>query len=216
MNGKRSRRPTRRCGMTACAIRGNAQSDVIRIYTTIKIRRVTGRTLRRRTRITARMTVQTIRRKVRPGERESGGIVVKNIIRIARRMAGETGSAVVIIPWHPVVLIVRFRVSMAGGAGKFRVIRWVRVAIHAGIPLAIVLSTVNRKILYIVVKSGGYPRSFRVATGTVLRKLERRMAGAGRRSIIRRVTAVASVRCVVVSSVVTGCAIIRNGSVCAV
>ena len=110
------------------------------------------------------MTFNTIRRKVRPGQGEHRRIVVKNIVSIASWVAGQTSRIGIGITAHAIVLIVRFRVGVASNTGKFCVIRRIGMAIHTGIPLSIVFTTINREILGIVVKSGRRPSRFGMAS----------------------------------------------------
>ncbi len=91
VNWERGRFPARRSGMAHCAIRRDIQRYVVRVGRPVKIRSVAGRTLRWRTGIPPGMTIQTIRRKVRPGQREIGCIVVKCVISIPRWVAGKAG-----------------------------------------------------------------------------------------------------------------------------
>lgn len=140
---------------------------MIRVRRLVKISGVASRALRRCACITACMTVNTVRCKVRARQRETRHVVVKTIRCASGWVTGQTSRTVVRIPVYPVVAIVRFRVGVAGGTGEFSVVRRVGVAIHTGIPFAVVLSAVNREVLRIVVKSGGCPGTFRMTGGTI-------------------------------------------------
>ncbi len=156
------------------------------------------------------MTLDAIRGQVRSGEREIGGIVVKTIGRIAGWVTSQTGRTTVGVPPDPVVLVVGLRIGVATGAGKFRVIRWVGMAIGTGIPLVFVLATVNWEILGVVVKSGRRPGGFAVAGSTIRGELQVYVVRIGGPVVIRGVTARASVRRAVVIPVVTGSALVRD------
>ena len=76
--------------------------------------------------------------------------VVKNIVRTPGRVTRKTSRTVVRITIHPIVVIVRFRVDMAGRAGKFRIVRRIGVAVLTQIPGPLVLAAVYREIIGIV------------------------------------------------------------------
>lgn len=103
-------------------IRRNIQIHVFWVGGLVKIGRVAGRALRRRARVPIRMALYTIRRKVCPGQRKIGGIMVKTTASISCWVTGKAGSTVVNISPDPVVLIVRFRVDMATRTSEFGVV----------------------------------------------------------------------------------------------
>lgn len=82
-------------------------------------------------------------------------------------MTGKAGCTLINIPAHAIVLVVGFRIRMAGRAGKFRIVCRVRMAIHALAPLPVMFPTVNGEILAIMVKSRGRPGRLRVTGGTI-------------------------------------------------
>ena len=157
VNGKAGRRPIGLRRMTGSTVRREAQRHVVRIGTLVEIRRMASRTIRGCALVTAAMTVYTTRRQVYPCQREVGGIMVKNIVRIARRMAGQACRAVVGIAVDAIVFIVRFRVGMTGRASKLRIVGQVDMAIHTLVPLPVMRPAVNREELAVVVESSRHP-----------------------------------------------------------
>ena len=76
------------------------------------------RTIRWRTRISIGVAGDAIRGKVCARERKISRIVVKNEVGIARWVTGKASRAIVTVPAHTIVLIVCFRVGVAGRAGE--------------------------------------------------------------------------------------------------
>lgn len=155
------------------------------------------------------MAVEALRRRVRPGQRPDG-IMVENIVRIARWVAGEASVAFIDVAADASMLIVRFRVGVAGRAGELPVVAGHVVAVRAGVPLALVRPTVNREMLCIVVESGGRPSAFRVAFRAVLRELELLVVWVGCGVVVRLVASETGVRRVVVVPVVASGALVGN------
>ena len=213
---ERRRRPTGGSRVAACAIRRQAQNRVIGVGRRVEIGGVAGGAIGRRIFKTGGVAVQTFQPKVRSIQRKTRRIVVKNQVGIARWVTGKAGIAFINIAADALMLIVRFARFVTSRAGEFSVIPRVRVAVHASIPLALVLARINRKILRIVVESGRRPGSFRVASRTILRKLERHVVRVGRRVEIVGVAAETGARRIRVIPVVASCAIIGNRSVSAV
>lgn len=104
------------------------------------------RTIRRRTCVTRSMTINTGSGLMCPHQREVGIVVVKNIVSFPGRVTGKTGRAVVRIPVHSTVFIVRFRVYMTSRTGELRIIRRIRMAFLTLIPFTLVSAAVYRKI----------------------------------------------------------------------
>ena len=126
---------------------------MIRIGSLVEIHRVTRSAIRRRPDITSRVTGHAFRCKVRACEGKICRIVVKNHVCIAGWVTGKAGRAVENVSADSFVLVVRFRIGVAGRAGENGIIRQVGVAICAGIPLPVVLAAVNREMHPIVVES---------------------------------------------------------------
>ncbi len=162
------------------------------------------------------MAINTICRQVRACQRETGVVVIKCITCVPGGVAGEASGAVVYISVNPVVLIICFRVGMAGRAGELRKVGRVGMAIEALIPFSLMFTTVNWEILTIVVKGGGHPSRFAVATGAVCWELCRSMVGVGRLIIVADMAARTSIWRVGIIPVVAGSAIVSNGGMCAV
>ena len=216
VHAKTSRRPARRRCMAARTVRIKPQRYMVGISRLIEIRRVTGRTGRRSTFKTRTVAVQTVDTHMRSREREGGGVVVKNQIGITGRMAGQTGIVLVYIAAHIFMRFIRFRIGMAAHTSKFCVVGRVGVAVRTLTPLALMRTTVDRKILRIVVKSGGHPGRFAVTARTVGRKLGRHVVGITGPVVVGQVATHTSIGRIVVITVVTGRAIIGNGRVRAI
>ena len=148
-----------------------------------------------------------------PCEWEISRVVVKNDIGVTSGMASQTGIAVVNVSPYANVLVVGFRVGMAGDAGEFGIIGWVRMAIGASAPLPVVFPTVNGEILDIMVKCRRCPHRLRVAARAVRGKFERDVVGSGRLGVIAVVATVAGIGRIVVVAVVALGTIVRDGRV---
>lgn len=61
-----------------------------------------------------------------------------------------------------------FVVRVAIQTGKHTIVRCIRMAIGAGVPLTLVAAAVNGKILPVMIKTGTLPRSDAVATFAVM------------------------------------------------
>lgn len=138
------------------------------------------------------------------------GIVIKPTLPFTRRVTSKTSITIVLIPPDSRVLVVRFRVGMAGRARKLRKIVRVVVALRTLAPFAVVRPRVNREILRIVVKIRRYPSRLRVAGRTVRREARLLVVRVRRPVEVRLVTAHASVRRVRVIPVVTSGTVVRN------
>lgn len=73
--------------MTGSAIRWQIQRHMARIGRGVVVRLVAGFTIRGCALVTSRMTFDTVNGDVRAGQREIGLIVIKRVLRIARRVA---------------------------------------------------------------------------------------------------------------------------------
>ena len=147
---------------------------------------------------------------MRPGEGEGGHAVIEHVIRTAGRVAGQAGGAVVGIPRHAIVFIVRLRVGMAGGAGELGVIRRIGMTIHTSIPLSIMFATEDREVLPVVIKGGGHPTGFAVTGCTILGEHQGSMIRIGGLVIVGLVAAGAGARGIEIIPVVAGGAIVGN------
>lgn len=174
-------------GVASRTIRRDRERSVVRVGALIVIRRVASRTIGRSTGITVGVAVEAIGRLVLPCQREIGVVVVENIVFISCRMAGKACRAVVGISVHATVFVVRFRVFVAGGAGKFGVIRRIGMTIEALIPFAFVFTAVYREIRSVVLGVlGRHPVNVGgMAFYAILREVGCRMAGIYSRFVIR-------------------------------
>lgn len=139
--------------------------------------------------------------------------MVKYIIRTARGVTSEASITLVDITVDAAVLIICFRVGMASGTSHLGIVGGVAVAIGTGAPLSIVFTTINRKILSIVVECGRRPGIFTVATGAIRRELSGGVVWICRLNVIRVMAPIAGIGCVVVITIVTSRTIIGDGGV---
>lgn len=184
---------------------------MVRIGRLVIIDRMTGRTIGRGALVTRSVAIDAIQSGVSSRKWECRAVVVKNQICIPRRVASQTCRAVVRITIYAIMLVVGFGIRVAGGAREYGIIGGIRVAVDTLCPFSFVLPAVDGEILPIVVKGGRHPGIFIMAGCTIHRKLQSSVIGVGCVVIIFSVTAFACVRCTIVVSVVTCCAIVGNG-----
>lgn len=98
-------------------------------------------------------------------------VMIKGIIGITSRMAGKTGCTIIVVSRNTIVLIIRFRIHMAGGAGKLGIVGRVDMAVCTLIPFALVLAAVDREILSVVIKGGRLPGGLRMAGDAICGEL---------------------------------------------
>lgn len=160
------------------------------------------------------MTCNTIRGGMCPGQREACVVVVESIVGIPGRMTGKTRRAVVRVPRHSVVIIIRFRIYVAGGAGEFGIIGRIGVAVHTLVPFTQVLPTVDGKVLAIMVKRRRCPRRFRMAGYAIIGELQCLVIRIHCLVIIRLVAPGTSIRCIVIVPIVAARTIIGDHGMC--
>ena len=127
---------------------------------------MTGCTFRRRPLKTACVTLQTIGSLVGTRQWERSGIMVENIACAPSWVAGKTSITLINITAHSCMLVICFGIRMAGRAGIFCIVGWIRMAISALTPFTVVCATVNGKILRIMVKCSRRPGCFGMAGNT--------------------------------------------------
>lgn len=160
------------------------------------------------------MAVHAIGVQVPSGQWPEG--IVVNAVALARRVAGKAGLAVVLVPVHPVVLVVRFWVHVAGRAGELSEIVRIVVAVCTCVPLAVVGAGVNREILSVVVEIRWYPSCFRVASRAVCREACLLVVWIGSAVVIGCMASKTGVGRIVIVSVVAGCTIVLNAGMSAI
>lgn len=143
-------------------------------------------------------------------EWKTGIVMIKRIIGITGRMAGKTGRAIVGVPGDTIVLIVRFRIHMAGCTGKLHVVSRIGVAIHALIPFTQVFSAVDREVVHIMIKRSRLPSVLRVASDAISGELQCVMVRIGRLIKVRLVAAGAGIGRIVVVAIVAGRTIVGD------
>lgn len=172
VDGKSGRLP-RIGGMTRCTVGWNNQRAVVRVYALVVIRRMATRAICRRAGIPRSMAVEAGCCQMRSRQWKISLAMVKSIVLAPCRVTGKAGGAVIRIAVHAVVVIIRFRICMASGAGEFRIIRRILMAVEALIPFPFVFATVNREIICIVLRVfRRHPIHIRrMALDTILRKI---------------------------------------------
>ena len=95
------RLPIRLRSVALGTIRGEAERNVVGVCCLVEIGRMAGSTIRRRTSIARRVAVNAVIRNVRPRQREGRHIMIKNIIRIPCRVAGQASRIFIHIPPYP-------------------------------------------------------------------------------------------------------------------
>ena len=100
------------------------------------------------------MTFNAFQRGMPARQGECRAVMVENEIRITRRVASKTSRTAIGISVHAVVFVVGLWVGVAGSASEFRIIGRIGMAVNTFIPFAFVFSTINRKVLPVVVKGG--------------------------------------------------------------
>jgi hypothetical protein len=92
--------------------------------------------------------------------------------------------------------------------GNFGIVGQIAVTIGTLIPLALVISAVNWKILGIMVEVGGCPGRFTVTTGTIGRELCRNVVWIGCVVVIISMTTGTGVGGIIVVAIMTSCTVI--------
>ncbi len=110
-----------------------------------------GCTFRRRTRKTTGVTSDTIRCDMSACQRKARLVMVKIIICTARRMTSQTCGTIVSITIYTNMLIIGFRIGVAGYTSEFCIIRRIGVAINTLAPFPVMCSAVNGEIISIMI-----------------------------------------------------------------
>ncbi len=182
---------------------------MVRIRRLVEVCRMAGRTVRRRPFKSPRMAIDTICRRMRTRQGEIRRIVIEIVLRIARRVAGQTGRTVIRVATHTSMFLVRLRVRMAGHTGELRIIIGVGMAVHTGIPFPLMHPAIDREVLAIVIKSSWLPGILGMAARTIRRELQGSMRWIRRLVVIFRMAAHTGRRGIIVVSVMTSGAVIR-------
>lgn len=145
---------------------------MVRVGSLAEFGRMTRRAIHRGALETTGMASDTVRRGMSAGQREIGAVVVEIKIRLPGGVAGQASGAVVGVAIHPVVVVIRSGIGMAGDTSEHAIVRRIGMAISALIPLPVVLPAVYGEVLPVVVERGRLPGRFGMATGAIGRKLE--------------------------------------------
>lgn len=100
------------------------------------------------------MTLQTVGVGMRSRQWEGGHTVIKGIISISCGVTGQTGSAVIGVSRNTIVVIIGFRIHVAGDAGKLCIVGRIGMTVDTGIPFAFVFATVDGEIRAIMIEGG--------------------------------------------------------------
>ena len=196
--------------MTSGTINGESEDRVIGIDRLFEVQHMTRGTFCGRTRISTGMTLEAICTGMGSGEGERGHTVIEDIICTACRMTGQARGAVVGITGNAIVIIVGFRIHVAGDAGEFRIVCRIGMAIDTGAPFAIVLAAENGEVLPVVIEGGRDPAGFTMTGSAVLRKHQGSVIRIGSLVIVRLVASGTGAWCIEVIPVMTGCTVIGD------
>lgn len=211
-----SRAPSGICGMAGSTVRGEIQSGVIGVGCLIEVRKMARITISGCPGIPRRMAIDAIHRGMCTSQWKAGIVMIKGIIGITGRMAGKTGGAVIRVSGYTHVVIVRFRIHMAGGAGKLGIVGRVGMAVYTLIPFALVLATVDRKVFHVMIKRGWLPGGLGVAGNAISRELQGLVIRIRGLIIIRLVAAGTGIRRIVIIPIVASRTIIGDHGMCPV
>ena len=212
MHAKAGRCPARLRGMAKSTASGKVELQVIGVDRCIVFSNMAGGTIRGGARKSRCMTIQATGSQVSPRQCKGGGVVVENIVPIPGGVAGQTCIALVNIPSDTCMRIVGLRICVTAGTGEQRIISRVGMAVETLAPFPLVSAAVDGEMLSIVVKSGGNPAAFSMATGTVRRKLGSEVVRVVRIVVIAAVAGIAGIGGVIVVAVVTGRTVVGNRS----
>lgn len=109
------------------------------------------------------------------------------------------------------MLVGRFSLGVTGDAGEDGIVGRVGVAVGAGVPFTLVLPRINREILVVVVKGRRCPGILGMAHFAIRRELCGCMWRIVGLVIIRLVTAITGVGCIIIIAVVTIGTLVCNG-----
>lgn len=130
------------------------------------------------------------------------------------RVASITPRIVVLIRWHILVVILQFiLVIVAVKTIVYRKIAGCRMALAALVPLIVMLPAIDWKVHIVMVKRRWLPSILGMAGGTIRREARRLVVRVVRPGVFRLVTAVASVRRIVVVPIVASGTIILDSHV---
>ena len=182
----------------------------------VEIRDMAGIAIGRGTLIAGGMAGSTIDGDMGSGQGEVGQAVIKCIIGITSGMAGIAGITVIGISGDSLVVIVSFRIQVTTQATEFREVGRVGMTISALSPFPQVFPAVYREVLGIVVEIRWYPGIFRMAACTIRGELCGHVIRVLGVVIIVAMAAETGVRCIVIITVVAGCAIVTDPRMCTV
>jgi hypothetical protein len=129
-------------------------------------------------------------------------------------MAGQTGNVLISISHDALVLLIGFRVQMAGNASKLSIIGRIPMTFQALVPDSFVLASIHRKVHTIVIKGRRCPGFLAVAFGTILGKFTYGVIGIFGLIKIGLVASYTGIRRIAEPFAVTGLAVVGYDPVC--
>lgn len=189
--------------MALGTIRPKIESLMVRIIRPVIILRVAVHTGGRSTRKSGFVAFQAQNPQVCSRQWEISGIMVEDHIRIPGRMTCKTGRIRVKISRHAGVFIIRLWVCMTVYTLKLGKISRGRMTIYALTPLALMLATINWKMLTIVVKGGWNPGILGVTLRAVRGKQVKPVVRVRSTIVIFLMASCAGIRRIIVIAVVT-------------
>jgi len=205
--------PSGRSCVAAGTIGGQPERIVVGVGRSVEVGGMAAGAIGGRASVAAAVAVKAVGAQVSPGKREGGSVVVKNVVRIAHRVAGQAGRIFVNIAAHAFVLAIGLGAGMAAGAGELRIIGGVGMAFGTGIPLAFVRAGIDGEVLGIVVERRWGPAILGVARNTVGGELCSSVARVSGIVIIIAVAPEARIGGVAVAPVMAGRTIIGDSRV---
>lgn len=133
----------------------------------IIISHVAGLTIRWRALISVGVTSNTICGLMRPGQWEVGVVVIKRTSTVPGWVTSQTGGGVIDISADAIVLIICFRVDVAVRAGDDGPHTNSGMAICTLAPYAIMFTTIDREILFIMIEACRDPGVFSMALSAI-------------------------------------------------
>ena len=212
MHTEAGRRPARLRGMTKSTGGGKVKLQVIGVDRCIVFSNMAGGAIRGGAGKSSCMTIQATGSQVRPRQCKGCGVVVENIVPVPGGVAGQTSIALVNIPSDTCMRIVGLGICMTASTGEHSIIPRVSMAVETLAPFPLVSAAVDGEMLSIVVKSGGNPAAFSVATGTVRRELGREVIRVVGIVVIAAMAGIAGIGGIIVVAVVTGRTVVGNRS----
>ncbi len=187
---ERRRRPARLRTVASRTIRRQPEHRMVGIGRLVVVGQVTGVAIQGRTRVPVRVATYARSPQMRPRQRKGRRIVVEHVVRIPRRVTGQTGAVLIDKACYPAMRFAGLRIPVTSRTLKDRIVGGYLVTFRASVPYPRMCSTVNGKIGAVMIgETGRHPTGIRrVAPCTVLPETGRPMVGIHRPGRILRMT----------------------------